>query len=261
MKISIMLAVVTAFIVGVSSFSQVVIGQESDQKAAEVDPFEGDGLDEMPKMVEVYIEMIEVSALEYAEMMSEPIVNDHTAMRGELIKQVKEGKAKLVANQSVVLRPGTKTAVASVTEFIYETEYEPAEYIAPEAVKATTGKNVIERYPVTPPTPTAFDVRNVGLTIEAEAILSRDGKTIDLNVSPELVKHVGNTVMGTWKTAFSESVTKMPVFYTFSVETAVSLKNGQFMKLCTHTPDIDGKPDHSREVIVFVKASVLQLAK
>ena len=45
--------------------------------------------------------------------------------------------------------------------------------------------------PVTPTTPTAFETRNTGVTLEVEPVVGPDGITIDLNLVPQVVEFEG----------------------------------------------------------------------
>ena len=45
--------------------------------------------------------------------------------------------------------------------------------------------------PVTPTTPTAFETRNTGVTLEVEPVVGPDGVTIDLNLVPQVVEFEG----------------------------------------------------------------------
>jgi len=44
---------------------------------------------------------------------------------------------------------------------------------------------------VTPTTPTAFETRNTGVTLEVEPVIGPDGYTIDLNLVPQVVEFEG----------------------------------------------------------------------
>ena len=46
-------------------------------------------------------------------------------------------------------------------------------------------------FPVTPTTPTAFETRNTGVTLEVEPVVGPDGVTIDLNLVPQVVEFEG----------------------------------------------------------------------
>jgi len=210
-----------------------------------------------PQQIRIYVEMIEISALEYADLMTTPTnSNNHTALRTKLLAMVNNDKAKLVLNQSLVARSGEKATVESIEEFIYPTEFEPAETIRP--TKTDTAEQVLE-FPVLPPTPTAFEQRNLGYTLELEPSLADDGMTVDLRFAPEAAKFVGEHVYSKWKTPSSETEVKMPTIYTQRINTAFTLISGQFLLAGTFSPETEGKVDHSRKVLTFVRAEVLRV--
>lgn len=81
---------------------------------------------------------------------------------------------------AVITRPGEKAHFSSVREFIYPTEYEPPEI--PNNVGGGGGS-----FPVTPAMPTAFEMREVGVLLDAEATVSQDMRYIDLHLEPSMV--------------------------------------------------------------------------
>jgi len=91
---------------------------------------------------------------------------------------------------TVVAKRGQRAKVEVVREFPYPTEFEPPEI--PQDVGADTrvflnGVEITQApssFPVTPTTPTAFTVRNVGHTLEVEATVGPDNHTIELDVVP-----------------------------------------------------------------------------
>jgi len=110
----------------------------------------------------------------------------------------------------------------------------------------------------TGPTPTAFDTRNVGSTLEIEPTLGKDDKTIDLRFVPEIVYHVGNQVWAEWKGEHGNSPVQMPTFYTIRTNTAVTLSDGHYMLTAGLSPkNKEGVPDFNRKLMVFVKADVI----
>ncbi|MFT5906258.1 MAG: hypothetical protein ACI9E1_001865, partial [Cryomorphaceae bacterium] len=148
----------------------------------------------------------------------------------------------------------------SIREFVYETEYEPGE------VYPNTTENTVSPTPKTiptilPPTPTAFEIRNMGSTLEIEAILGKNEKIIIITFKPEVVKHVADNVLTQWVTEFAKVDVRMPIFYTLRMNTVLTVLDGEFTLAGTHSPEVDGKPDESRKLLVFVKASVLKLGK
>lgn len=209
-----------------------------------------------PKQIRIYVEAIEVTALEYADLMTVPSrKNDHTAMRAKLLEKIGKGEAKLIWNQSLICRSGERAAIESVREYIYPTEYEPGETLRP---KEGDTPEVVAKFPVLPPTPTAFETRNLGCTLEVEPILGEDGKIIDLTFKPESVKHVGENMMADWKTKNGDVKVQMPIFYAMRTNTSATVVDGEFLLVSTYSPEADGEVDHSRKILQFVRAEILE---
>src|SRR6266852_7370842 len=61
------------------------------------------------------------------------------------------------------------------------------------AVNPITGLPIATTVPVvvTPTTPTKFDTRNTGVTLEVEPVVGADGAIIDLNLVPQVVEFEG----------------------------------------------------------------------
>ncbi len=207
----------------------------------------------LPSQIQVHTEMFEISALEHAEMMSMPSTSsNHTALRNKLIAQVKAKKVQLISSQSLTTRSGESSTSKSINPLIYATEYEPAEAVPQK--KGNPNAKII----ILPPKPTAFETRNVGTTIKVKAVLGADGKTIDLTLRPAVVKHLGFRLLGEWGRG---SNVKMPIFYTIRLNTSLTLHDGQFTLAGTTSPQVAGKEDSSKKILVFVKASPLKLDK
>jgi general secretion pathway protein D len=103
--------------------------------------------------------------------------------------------ADMMTAPSVTARSGKTAKIEVIREFIYPTEYEPPEI--PQSVGnnggqqnqngASGGGNV----PVTPATPTAFETRNTGVTLEIEPIIGDNDFSINLSLRPEIVEFEG----------------------------------------------------------------------
>ena len=128
----------------------------------------------------------------------------------------------------VVARSGETAKIEIVREFIYPTEYDPPEL--PDRVTATGV------FPVTPATPTAFETRNTGVSLE---VLPQTGDTndyvINLEFRPEVVEfegfiNYGSPITGTTEDGESVIITEnrieMPVFATRKIETAITIFDG-----------------------------------
>lgn len=211
--------------------------------------------------VRIQVEFIDVPHEQLTGLMfgEKPAAND-----GELRKQVellvKDGKATIAETMICVTRSGQKAITESIEEFIYPTEYEPAEISIESSSKEKDAKEPakeVVRDNATGPTPTAFETRNLGSTMEIEPTLSDDGKSVDLRIVPEMVHHVGNQIWAEWKGEHGNSPIQMPTFYTVRLNTAVTLATGQYMLLAALSPkNKDGFPDPTRKLMVFVKADV-----
>ncbi|GAA5496954.1 hypothetical protein Rhal01_03142 [Rubritalea halochordaticola] len=216
----------------------------------------------LPKVIQMQVEYIEVPQATVLELMyGEKKSADDSKLRAELQKMLKEGKATMMESQMVVSRSGEKATSESIREYIYPTEYEPSE--VPNKVDANgeeTGEGL--RSLATPPTPTAFETRNLGSTLEVEPILSEDGFTVDVRFAPELVWHVKNEVWAEWRDDRGNADIKMPVMYTMRVNTGLTVTTGRYHLACTMSPkDKDGFPDPTRKVMMFVKADVLKVKR
>jgi general secretion pathway protein D len=150
---------------------------------------------------------------------------------------------------SVTARSGQKATIEIIREFIYPTEYEPPEL--PNSVGSsggsvlTSGGGLLstasqpQSFPVTPATPTAFDTRNTGVTLEIEPIIGENDFVIDLRFVPEIVEfegfiNYGSPILAPSTNALGSSVVsvitenriEMPVFSSRRVTTALTIYDG-----------------------------------
>ncbi|MCP5534900.1 MAG: hypothetical protein H7A51_01565 [Akkermansiaceae bacterium] len=111
--------------------------------------------------------------------------------------------ADVMVNPSTISRSGERSKIEIIREFIYPTEYEP-----PELPNSVGGGGLIDPISgefgeapvataVTPAHPTAFETRNVGVTLEVEPTVGADRKFIELSLRPEMVEFEGFINYGT----------------------------------------------------------------
>jgi len=155
----------------------------------------------------------------------------------------------LMSAPKVTTKSGRKALVRVVREFPYPTEFNPPE-VPPPATGGTSSGGIVGGVVaasgvVTPTTPTAFETRNVGVTLEVEPIIGPDGYTIDLNLSPEVVEFDGfinygspiigptfNPMTGDIDTfQVTANVINQPIFSVRKVTTSVSIWDGQTVAL------------------------------
>lgn len=150
----------------------------------------------------------------------------------------------LMSAPSVTTRSGQRATVEVAREFRYPTEFNPPQI--PQTIGATTGGGAnafggtSAAFPVTPTTPTAFEMRPVGVRMEVDPVLGPDGFTIDLNLAPEVTEFDGfinygspiqtsaTDALGNPTTVvLTENKILQPVFSTRKVTTAVTIWDGQ----------------------------------
>jgi general secretion pathway protein D len=150
--------------------------------------------------------------------------------------------ADIMTAPSIMAKSGQKATIEIIREFIYPTEYEPPEL--PNSVGATGGGGIglgggSGIFPVTPATPTSFEPRNTGVTLEIEPTLGNNDTVIDLRFAPEIVEFEGFINYGSpiespssdalgnpTSVTITENRIEMPVFSVRRVSTALSIYDG-----------------------------------
>ena len=141
---------------------------------------------------------------------------------------------------SVLARSGETATIEVIREFIYPTEYEPPELpnnVGTTGGLGTDGSSGI--FPVTPATPTAFETRNTGVTLEIQPTIGANDYVIDLRFAPEIVEfegfiNYGSPITSPASDAFGNPVSvtitdnriEMPVFASRRVNTGLTIYDG-----------------------------------
>lgn len=156
----------------------------------------------------------------------------------------------LVSAPKVTTKSGVRATIQIVREFRYPTEFDLPQ------VTQTPGSIYT---PATPTTPTGFETKPIGITLEVEPTVGPDGYTIDLILSPRVVEFDGfinygspiNTVATTVAgglidssgviidfipsisrtITMTDNVINQPVFSTREVTTEVTVYDGQTVVL------------------------------
>jgi general secretion pathway protein D len=103
--------------------------------------------------------------------------------------------------------------------------------------------------------PTAFETRNVGVTLEVEPVLEKDGNTITLSLVPQHVRLKGFNKITIEKPATGgKIVVEQPEFVTKKVTTSLQMRDGQRMLIGIYPTD---EPPKHTELFV-IKASVVR---
>ena len=180
---------------------------------------------------------------------------DAGELRAIMEDKIEKGEAELIESIYVKGLNGVRVKAASVQEHIYPTEWDPAEI--PQKLRGyeveikATGAN-----------PTAFDVRNVGTTVEIEAQIGAEGQEISLNIAPEIVRFLGNRRMGdpeNWESLPPEiRGMVMPDFSVMRLATSITAFNGQRNLIGLFNPPTTDNTDTGERVMLFVKVDVVR---
>ncbi|MDB6007031.1 MAG: type and secretion system protein [Prosthecobacter sp.] len=171
----------------------------------------------------------------------------------------------LMSAPSVTTKSGTRATMEVTREFIYPTEFDPPRL--PQGgggLQVGGGGGGGSQQIATPTTPTAFEMRQTGVRLEAEPTVGADGNTIELTLAPEVVEfdgfinygspilspssqsvlpiqlgQAGATVVGTTgyvpltqpERLITPNIINQPVFSVRKVTTGVSIWDGQTVAL------------------------------
>lgn len=147
----------------------------------------------------------------------------------------------------------TRMKIESIDELTYPTEYDP-----PEIPNVVTIQNATsDLVPRTAATPTAFETRNVGVTVEADPVLTETG-LIHLQISAEEVEFHGRDYQVDPKSPDAETVRGvwMPKFYTMKVTTSIHVKVDGTALVGTFKPSAPEKA--GRRFLLFVHAKMIR---
>ncbi len=153
----------------------------------------------------------------------------------------------LLSAPRVTTKSGQRAQIEVIREFKYPTEFSPPQI--PQTTGAAGGINVAGggalgggggSFPVTPTTPTAFEKRDVGVTLEVEPTIGPDGYSIDMQLAPQVVEFEGfinygspiqttatNPLTGqTTTNVLTPNIINQPIFSTRKVTTNVTVFDG-----------------------------------
>jgi general secretion pathway protein D len=150
----------------------------------------------------------------------------------------------LLSAPRVTTKSGQRAVIEIVREFRYATQFTPPQ--VPNITGGGSGTGTVSISVVTPTTPTAFETRNTGVTLEVEPVVGPDGATIDLNLVPQVVEfegfvNYGSPIFGINPSVLSnpinsqvlltQNVINQPIFSTRKVTTSVSVYDGSTVVL------------------------------
>ena len=223
----------------------------------------------VPDMVEVRSEFLYATTAQMKAAIQaagiDSMSGPFSAKQAAIVREKsREGGAEFFSDPCTMARNGMGSTVTSVREVRYPVKYVPSE--------KEPGKSI----------PTAFETRNAGVEMKFVPTISPNGSTIDLQVSPTVTTFLGFIDYAAAKPARAagdsslESLLKAPlspggiwtpVFSTFSLETTITLGNGQsvllggVMKVGKIPPRGDGSEPKSQapeqQVFVLITAKTI----
>ncbi|MAS96671.1 MAG: hypothetical protein CMO55_26065 [Verrucomicrobiales bacterium] len=203
-----------------------------------------------------------------------PKAADAAQLRDELEALLDSNEAELLETVWLLARSGQRAKTESITEVIYPTEYDPPEIPntfgggAPVQAKdskdqaradlqaVSTLSTVGSEIPITAATPTAFETRNTGVTLEVDPVLSSDNKFVDLNLAPEIVAHIDDiyfTREGREDSARGVDHIQMPLFYTMKTTTQMTAVPGNYNLIGIHTPN----EDKTKRILALLRCDLI----
>ena len=172
---------------------------------------------------------------------------DAVPLRRRLEAMIDAGEAELVETCFLRTRNGMRMKTESVREHIYATEFEPPEMPTEYAGKSAT-------MPMTSATPTAFEMRPVGETVEVEVTMGvGDPAPIHVNIAPEIVRHLSDRSLAPGAGPEHEIVMQ-PDFAVMKLSTdAVINEGGKSLLGVLNSPQVAGE-----RVFVVLSADTLR---
>lgn len=161
--------------------------------------------------------------------------------REEVLKLIASHGAKLLGWPLLQTKSGQRAVVEQIDELRYATEFEapgtakitettePAPSLAVDAPppKAPAPVKVTKAETISDGIPTAFETRNVGVTLEVEPVIDADGKTVHLNLNVQDVRLRGfRKVEIEQKGSGKSVVVEQPEIAANKVTTSLSVQDG-----------------------------------
>ncbi len=173
-----------------------------------------------------------------------PALRDEDKIAGavaEILDAVKKKEVALAGYPTVWARDGQKTTSETIDEKIYPTQFAPPD--EPQTVGVATKPTLETAFP------TAFEKRNVGVTLELEPVVLDGGKLIDLTCQ---MQHVYLRDWDAYEATRSRTgvvvTVKQPLFFTVKDSFSFALGNGCFALVGVHKVLV---PENSIELFIL----------
>jgi general secretion pathway protein D len=212
-------------------------------------------------LIRLHLEYLDVPHETMTEVMNSEDADSGPALHARLRVLVKEKSARVFETSIMTIKSGQTGALESIREMIYPTEYEPSGLGSGVSTGGTVpGTDGVFPLPLRPSSGTAFETRNTGVTLVAEARHDDGDKIIDLRLAPEIVNPLRLEEWMEHKDEWGDASQRMPIFESLRVSTGILLENGKwgFVGMLTPT-DPTGGLVTERKLMLFVKADIIPI--
>lgn len=161
---------------------------------------------------------------------------------------IAKGEAQIEMVDTFVTKSGERAVNEEIVEYRYISAIDPPGY---PSAKAPAKSRI-------PASPSTFEVRNLGLTVEVEPVFRQDARFVDLNIVPQIVSLAGLLKV----TGVAAKYPPKPVFTTRKLTANVSIGTGEPVLLGTISPPrddgVNNRKDDGRTSLAFVRVTAVR---
>ncbi len=149
----------------------------------------------------------------------------------------------MIAKPAIITRSGQSSTIAIVREFLYATQYEPPELPKSTSGGGSGGSSLFgggggDTFPVTPATPTDFEKRDVGITLEVLPRADSSKRFVNVTLNPIFSEFDGfvnygspinsstQSLFGPKKVEITKNAILMPVFSKQAFSSSIDVADG-----------------------------------
>ncbi|MEA3210783.1 MAG: ral secretion pathway protein [Chthoniobacter sp.] len=153
---------------------------------------------------------------------------------------IARGEAALVANVVLNGVAGKRLVSESIEEVRYPTQFDPPQ--VPHEVPKENAAEVLKNWPIVGITPTGFETRNTGASLEVEVTVSDNGEWISAGVVPQHVRLLRFVEYDAGLMPSGERLSvKQPLFSALKNTLSMHLRAGQPVLIGVHKVPGDEK--------------------
>jgi hypothetical protein len=171
------------------------------------------------------------------------------AAYGKLQKMIEAGQAEVAAQLVARSSDNDRAVTEAIEELRYATDFDPP------SVPQNSEENpkILKDWPIIGITPTRFETRNVGATLEITVEVRSNANWLYVNAVPQHVRFLRWAKTDAGKLANGEHLyVEQPIFHTMRNKSEFYMKNGQRVLLGAHK--VPERPDQMELFLLRVEA-------